>query len=172
MAAISWRLTVRHVIQLGQLDVAACLLLHVLVSEGSAACKLRRLAVRAAFQVVRPRRFQVRRELPRVGEQARRAADRRRPLQIGRSPRRVAGHALVDTDEQAEHGLEDVARVLGRVRPRGNVAEARQIREELKQCYYREGVNHYQNCRELVQTYLAKIQAHDFGSAATAAQGF
>ena len=60
-----------------------------------------------------------------------------------------------------------------RVRERAvNVAEARLIREELKQCYYREGVNHYQNCRELVQTYLAKIQAHDFGSAATAAQGF
>jgi NADH dehydrogenase (ubiquinone) 1 beta subcomplex subunit 10 len=47
-----------------------------------------------------------------------------------------------------------------------NLAEARLLREELKQCYYREGVNHYQNCRELVQTYLAKIKQHEFGSVA------
>ncbi len=30
-------------------------------------------------------------------------------------------------------------------------------REELKQCYYREGVNHYQKCQEEVQKYLDLI---------------
>ena len=51
------------------------------------------------------------------------------------------------------------------------LAEARALREEVKQCYYREGVNHYQNCREIVQTYLTKIAQHDFGSSASA-KGF
>ncbi len=30
-------------------------------------------------------------------------------------------------------------------------------REELKQCYYREGVNHYQKCQKEVQKYLDLI---------------
>ena len=46
------------------------------------------------------------------------------------------------------------------------LAEARKLREEVKQCYYREGVNHYANCRDIVQTYLTKIAQHDFGSSA------
>ena len=46
------------------------------------------------------------------------------------------------------------------------LAEARQLREQVKQCYYKEGVNHYQNCREIVQKYLTKIGEHDFGSSA------
>jgi hypothetical protein len=48
-----------------------------------------------------------------------------------------------------------------------NLAEARSLRDQVKQCYYKEGVNHYQNCRSIVQQYLAKIQQHDFGSSAT-----
>ena len=51
------------------------------------------------------------------------------------------------------------------------IAEARLLREEVKQCYYREGVNHYQKCRHLVQEYLARIKSHDFGSAASS-KGF
>ena len=45
-----------------------------------------------------------------------------------------------------------------------NMAETLLLRKELKECYYREGVNHYQNCRDIAQKYMTKIQAHCFGS--------
>ena len=44
------------------------------------------------------------------------------------------------------------------------IEEAKILRDQVRQCYYKEGVNHYQNCREIVQTYLKKIGAHDFGA--------
>jgi hypothetical protein len=37
-------------------------------------------------------------------------------------------------------------------------------REAVKQCYYQEGVNHYQNCREEVQTYLNLIWKKNYGA--------
>ena len=45
-----------------------------------------------------------------------------------------------------------------------NMAEALLLRKQLKECYYREGVNHYQNCREIAQQYMTKINGHCFGS--------
>jgi len=38
------------------------------------------------------------------------------------------------------------------------VAKARSLRERVKECYSREGVNHYQNCQEVVQQYLESIK--------------
>ncbi|KAH8555817.1 hypothetical protein BGW37DRAFT_478681 [Umbelopsis sp. PMI_123] len=36
--------------------------------------------------------------------------------------------------------------------------EARIIREQLSKCYKTEGVNHYQNCRELADLYLKAVK--------------
>mmetsp|Transcript_8566 Transcript_8566/g.21293 ORF Transcript_8566/g.21293 Transcript_8566/m.21293 type:complete len:103 (+) Transcript_8566:78-386(+) len=39
---------------------------------------------------------------------------------------------------------------------------ARDAREEVRQCYRREGVNHLDNCKEFVQAYLAAIEVPFF----------
>ena len=38
------------------------------------------------------------------------------------------------------------------------VMELRLIREQLNKCYKTEGVNHYQNCRELAEKYLSLLK--------------
>ena len=37
------------------------------------------------------------------------------------------------------------------------------LREQVIACYRKEGVNHYENCKDVVTQYLARIQAPDFG---------
>jgi len=36
--------------------------------------------------------------------------------------------------------------------------EGRIVQEELKKCYRAEGVNHYQNCRHLVELYMTSLK--------------
>lgn len=43
------------------------------------------------------------------------------------------------------------------------VEKAKILRERLKHCYWREGVNHYQKCRPLVQKYMASLQNIGWG---------
>lgn len=43
---------------------------------------------------------------------------------------------------------------------------ARDAREELRQCYRREGVNHLENCKPFVEAYLAAIAEPMFNGAA------
>merc|ERR1719352_721281 len=38
------------------------------------------------------------------------------------------------------------------------VAEARLLRDELKECYRMEGVNHYKNCKGLADAYVHTIR--------------
>ncbi|KAK9840481.1 hypothetical protein WJX74_010439 [Apatococcus lobatus] len=38
------------------------------------------------------------------------------------------------------------------------IEKAKILRERMKQCYIKEGVNHLQNCREQVQRYLDSLQ--------------
>ncbi|KAK9811632.1 hypothetical protein WJX72_007305 [[Myrmecia] bisecta] len=38
------------------------------------------------------------------------------------------------------------------------VEKAKIIRDNLRQCYLKEGVNHYQNCRELALKYIESIK--------------
>lgn len=38
------------------------------------------------------------------------------------------------------------------------------VRERLAECYNREGVNHYQNCKEIAQKYFALITAPRYGA--------
>mmetsp|Transcript_19269 Transcript_19269/g.40453 ORF Transcript_19269/g.40453 Transcript_19269/m.40453 type:complete len:84 (+) Transcript_19269:77-328(+) len=40
------------------------------------------------------------------------------------------------------------------------VEEAKLVREELKLCYRREGVNHIAKCKELAQEYIRLMQAN------------
>lgn len=37
------------------------------------------------------------------------------------------------------------------------------LHDELKWCYYKEGVNHLENCKHLVAKLTEKIRAPDFG---------
>ncbi|KAJ1921893.1 hypothetical protein H4219_000239 [Mycoemilia scoparia] len=37
------------------------------------------------------------------------------------------------------------------------VMETRLVRAKLQECYKRESVNHFQNCRELVDRYMAEV---------------
>ena len=37
------------------------------------------------------------------------------------------------------------------------------VREQVAQCYQREGVNHYQNCKHLTKQYYELITAPGFG---------
>lgn len=39
-----------------------------------------------------------------------------------------------------------------------DVEKARLLREEVRRCYLREGVNHFQSCRQIVGLYLEHIQ--------------
>ena len=51
-----------------------------------------------------------------------------------------------------------------RVRERNIALEQTKIlREQVIACYRKEGVNHYENCKDVVTQYLARIQAPDFG---------
>ena len=51
-----------------------------------------------------------------------------------------------------------------RVRERHVALEQTKIlREQVIACYRKEGVNHYENCKDVVTQYLARIQAPDFG---------
>ncbi|XP_024385643.2 NADH dehydrogenase [ubiquinone] 1 beta subcomplex subunit 10-B [Physcomitrium patens] len=43
------------------------------------------------------------------------------------------------------------------------VEKAKILREKLRQCYWKEGVNHYQKCRPLVQKYMASCQNIGWG---------
>eukprot|EP00924_Labyrinthula_sp_SR-Ha-C_P007244 snap_masked-scaffold_8-processed-gene-13.35-mRNA-1 protein AED:0.13 eAED:0.13 QI:0/-1/0/1/-1/1/1/0/91 len=45
------------------------------------------------------------------------------------------------------------------------VQQAILIRNELTKCYRREGVNHYQLCKDLAQKYVDVIRKPDFGAA-------
>ncbi|OLL22390.1 NADH-ubiquinone oxidoreductase subunit, mitochondrial [Neolecta irregularis DAH-3] len=38
------------------------------------------------------------------------------------------------------------------------VMKARLVREELRECYYREGVNHYEKCGDLARYYMKLIR--------------
>lgn len=40
---------------------------------------------------------------------------------------------------------------------------AKELRERVKNCYRREGVNHYQKCRPYVRNYLASIKNVGWG---------
>lgn len=52
-----------------------------------------------------------------------------------------------------------------RVRERMIAVEHTKIlREKVAACYRREGVNHYQNCKEIVDQYIERIRAPEFGS--------
>ena len=42
-------------------------------------------------------------------------------------------------------------------------AELKVLHEQLKWCYHREGVNHYENCRELVALIAAKSRSPYYG---------
>lgn len=37
------------------------------------------------------------------------------------------------------------------------------LHDELKWCYFKEGVNHLENCKELVKTLAAKLRAPYYG---------
>jgi len=43
------------------------------------------------------------------------------------------------------------------------VETAKILRQRLQHCYWREGVNHYQNCRPLVRKYMASLQNIGWG---------
>lgn len=51
--------------------------------------------------------------------------------------------------EQREHRVREKYVKMG---------EAKLLREQLKQCYYREGVNHLQNCKEIAKAYMESIK--------------
>lgn len=38
------------------------------------------------------------------------------------------------------------------------VMEARILRDKLRECYYAEGVNHYETCRHLADAYLTAVK--------------
>ncbi|BFZ62737.1 hypothetical protein YB2330_003847 [Saitoella coloradoensis] len=40
------------------------------------------------------------------------------------------------------------------------VMQARIVRDKLQECYRREGVNHYENCRELAEMYFKMLKTH------------
>jgi NADH dehydrogenase (ubiquinone) 1 beta subcomplex subunit 10 len=44
------------------------------------------------------------------------------------------------------------------------IEQTKIIREKLRDCYHKEGVNHYENCREIAQAYIERIQAPNFGA--------
>ena len=44
------------------------------------------------------------------------------------------------------------------------VEQIRIIRDKVKECYRVEGVNHYENCKELVTEYMTRIKKPRFGA--------
>mmetsp|Transcript_1925 Transcript_1925/g.4555 ORF Transcript_1925/g.4555 Transcript_1925/m.4555 type:complete len:104 (+) Transcript_1925:25-336(+) len=43
------------------------------------------------------------------------------------------------------------------------VEEAKILREQVSECYRREGVNHLENCKDLVSEYVSKISSPYYG---------
>ncbi|KAH8921279.1 hypothetical protein BT69DRAFT_1264624 [Atractiella rhizophila] len=46
----------------------------------------------------------------------------------------------------------------------GRVLQAREVKAELDACWKREGVNHYENCRDISILYLNMVKTHRVGS--------
>ncbi len=44
------------------------------------------------------------------------------------------------------------------------VEQIKMLREQIKECYHVEGVNHYENCRELVLEYKRRIDLPRYGA--------
>lgn len=44
------------------------------------------------------------------------------------------------------------------------IEKAKLARQEVIHCYRKEGVNHYDNCKDVAQKYLEIIQAPDYGA--------
>eukprot|EP00511_Aplanochytrium_stocchinoi_P000060 CAMPEP_0204821804 /NCGR_PEP_ID=MMETSP1346-20131115/11_1 /ASSEMBLY_ACC=CAM_ASM_000771 /TAXON_ID=215587 /ORGANISM="Aplanochytrium stocchinoi, Strain GSBS06" /LENGTH=68 /DNA_ID=CAMNT_0051947719 /DNA_START=363 /DNA_END=572 /DNA_ORIENTATION=- len=49
------------------------------------------------------------------------------------------------------------------------VEQTKMLREKVAACYRAEGVNHYQNCKEIVDQYISRIRKPEFGSLSVAA---
>ena len=43
------------------------------------------------------------------------------------------------------------------------IRELHMLQDEIKLCYLREGVNHFQNCRELTQKYFQRLRWGELG---------
>ena len=56
------------------------------------------------------------------------------------------------------------ARVRERARARAEASDRPFNRAQLVACYHREGVNHYQNCRELAKAYVDLINKPNCGA--------
>ena len=44
-----------------------------------------------------------------------------------------------------------------------NISTADILREKVRQCYRKEGVNHYENCKEYTEAYLKFLDTHGYG---------
>ena len=40
-------------------------------------------------------------------------------------------------------------------------AELKVLQERLRWCYHKEGVNHYENCKQIADLYVSKLRVHD-----------
>jgi len=40
-------------------------------------------------------------------------------------------------------------------------AELKVLQEKLRWCYHKEGVNHYENCKQIADLYISKLRVHD-----------
>ena len=47
------------------------------------------------------------------------------------------------------------------------IEQTKMLKEQLRQCYYKEGVNHYENCKDIAESYLKRITASNFGALVT-----
>ena len=43
------------------------------------------------------------------------------------------------------------------------IEEAKMLRQAVRECYHREGVNHLENCKDIVKQYVEKISKPNFG---------
>ena len=78
---------------------------------------------------------------------------------------KVAGFA------QREDGSRDMGSLSGPARIEARQQESRErmvagaelkvLQEQLRWCYHKEGVNHYENCKGIADAYLAKLRVHD-----------
>ena len=78
---------------------------------------------------------------------------------------KVAGFA------QREDGGRDMGSLSGPARIEARQQESRErmvagaelkvLQEQLRWCYHKEGVNHYENCKGIADAYLAKLSVHD-----------
>ena len=72
---------------------------------------------------------------------------------------------------QREDGGRDMGSVSGPARIEARQQESRErmvagaelkvLQEQLRWCYHKEGVNHYENCKGIADAYLAKLSVHD-----------